>query len=211
MAAITRPILIVALALVGSSVNAQNLILIGGFESPTIPSSSQLAVVPTSWTGGANTTIVNGNDPGRPLPLAGQQYVAVATSQTLSQLFTVASAGGYTLQWFDSASHEATSSVPYTVNLLSSTSQVVAAANLDAFHVQDWFGRSLNVNLSPGNYTLSFTATGAGGPGGFSPGIDSVSVTAVPEPTTCSLVFAAGLFISGYRTRCLRKWSRRFQ
>jgi hypothetical protein len=170
----------IAFALVGSSVEAQNLILNGGFESPVIASNSIQIIAPTSWTAGSFGAIVNGNgsNPALPSPLAGQQYAAVATSQTLSQMFMVAVGAEYRLQWFDGAPHEigGPTSVPYTVEVLSDTSQVVASATLDALHPEDWIERSLDMILGPGNYMLRFSATGAGVPGGFSPLFDSVTL-----------------------------------
>jgi len=190
-----------ALVALGSPVEAQNLILNGGFESPVIPSNTLQTVTPTSWTAGSFTAIVNGNGshPALPSPLEGQQYVAVATSQTLSQMFMVAVASEHQLQWFDGAPHEigGPASVPYTVDVLSETPQIVASATLDALHPEDWIERSISMNLNAGNYTLRFTVAG-GGVGGFSPLFDNVSLI-VPEPHTVWLIFAAGIMVLRYR------------
>jgi hypothetical protein len=190
-----------AFTLLCSPLAAQNLILNGGFESPAIASNSRQATVPTSWTGGPFTVIVNGNGSVAelPFPQEGQQYVGVATSETLSQQFTAMIAGEYQLKWFDSAAREpGVISVPYTVDVLSDTSQVIASADHNAVHPQDWVKRSLLMNLAPGGYTLRFRATGAGGPGGVSPLFDDVSL-AVPEPCTGSILSAIGLVVFARR------------
>src|SRR5688572_6785221 len=119
MAASTRISFIVAV-LLGSSVEAQNLILNGGFEAPVISGNSQ-AIIPTSWTGGSFTQIIKGNggDPFNAPPIEGQQQIALATSETLSQTFTANIAAAHTLRWFDSAYRAPNvPNVPYTVTVL---------------------------------------------------------------------------------------------
>ena len=194
---------LIASAFMGTSAGAQNLILNGGFESPLIPNNSRQTKTPISWTVGSSAILINGNGGTAifPLPQEGQQYASVATSPifTLSQNFSVTLGEEYMLQWFDSTAHGAgATSAPYSVAVLSTTSQILASANLEAYHPNDWTERSMSMALTPGNYTLRFTPAGNGA-GGLSPLFDNVSITIVPEPSTFSLVFVAGLMILGHR------------
>jgi hypothetical protein len=193
-----------------SSADAQNLILNGGFESPVIPSNTRQTVVPTSWQGGGFTNMINGQDidPFRPVAIEGEQQVAIATSEPFSQAFTVTIGGEYLLRWLDSTSHEpGAATAPYSIEILSQGAQPIAAGNFDAFHTDAWVERSLSADLAPGDFTLRFLATGGGGPGDLAPGIDGVSMVAIPEPQTWVLALLGLLLVAGLGRRPLRMFS----
>jgi hypothetical protein len=190
-------IFLIVVALQQSSSSAQNLIANGSFEAPVVASNTVQLATPTSWAGGPFGVILNGTNPSFPTPQDGQQHAAVATSESLSQGFAISSAALYTLRWYDHSGFEpgGPTSAIYSANILDSTSQVVATASHEAFHPGNWAERSLGVNLTPGNYTLSFNMSGST-PGGLSAHIDNVSLTAIPEPPAISLLLAAGLAVA---------------
>jgi hypothetical protein len=139
------------------------------------------------------------------LPQQGQQYVSIATSQSLSTPFTVATGSQYLLHWFDGIGNESPqpASATYAVSILSASSQVVTNSTFDAAHAQDWVERSLNVNLVPGNYTLTYARSGAE-PGGFSGNIDNVSLSTVPEPSSLALMFVGVIVVAGRRVKRMK-------
>lgn len=182
---------LMASVLIANSVQTQNLIVNGGFESPVIPTDSRQIMTPTSWTAGGFAVILNGNSgtpmPIFPLPQEGQQFVSIPNSpaHTLSQQFTVTSEMGYVVRWFDSTGHEPESgSTPYSVAVLTETLQTVASETFEAFHAEGWIERSMCMTLSPSTYVLRFTAFG-NGPGGTSPLFDNVSLVASAAPILC--------------------------
>lgn len=181
---------IVFFALLQSAAVGQNLLSNGGFELPVIATNSiQSDTIPTFWTGGSFNSILNGSNPPFPTPIEGQQATAVATSESLSQVFTTVISAEHELRWFDAVGKETggPTTAPYSVAIVSEAdSQVVFSANLDAFHPEEWLERIFQVNLTPGDYLLQFSATG-NSVGGVSPILDGVAVTVVPEPTSLFL------------------------
>ena len=179
-----------ACAVVRLSAAAQNLILNGSFESPTIPANSYQPVTPTSWfsSGTPLAFLHNGNsgDPSVwPLPEDGQQFANVANTAleySLSQPFTIASGGTYLLQWFDSSGHSggATTS-PYSVAVLTGAVQMVWTTNLDAYHATfgAWASRSVHLSLALGTYTVRFQSGGV--TLGLDSLIDNVTLERVPD------------------------------
>lgn len=144
--------------IIGFSAHAQNLLLNGSFESPAIPANTISLATPTSWQGGHR--LLNGNYGGSeyPGPQDGQQYAAIGSGAALSQAFTIATAGTYELSWFDNAGDHPDAS-PYSVTI-SSGAGVVASTSLNASHFPNWVSHSMQLNLSPGSYTLVFQSTG---------------------------------------------------
>src|SRR5947209_14521946 len=114
----------------GFAAHAQNLLLNGSFESPSIPANSFQRATPTSWIwSGPPALIHNGNsgDPFVwPLPEEGQQFGDIGNESffALSQPFTITNEGFYVLNWFDSAGHAGVlTSSPYSVVVLSGAFQ----------------------------------------------------------------------------------------
>ena len=65
----------------GFSAHAQNLLLNGSFESPSIPANTIQSATPTSWFWGSAAAVLFSGDGGRagvfPLPQDGQQYADI--------------------------------------------------------------------------------------------------------------------------------------
>jgi hypothetical protein len=176
---------------VGLPAHAQNLILNGSFESPSIAANSILQTTPVSWLGGNQPIIINGDySPGIPLPQDGQQYAdlghfpSLSQAAFLSQAFTVSSPGSYVLNWYDSTEFNGPgNSSPYSVTVSDGAANVVTAANLDAnaTGLRVWKNRALTLTLPADAYTLRFEGhVAASGEGSL---IDNVSLLFVPEPT----------------------------
>jgi hypothetical protein len=164
------------------SVQAQNLIINGSFESPPIPTNSVQNTTPTGWTGNINGyAIFNGAQHARPLPLDGQQYLSVANSpdDIISQTFTTATPGTYVLSWFDAAEANPGDISPYVVSVLDASLQTVASTNLDAWHPGVWVAHSMQVTLGSGTNTLQLRGNRPGGHFGTASMFDSVSL--VPD------------------------------
>ncbi len=146
--------------------NAQNLLLNGSFESPTVPSNIKAAVTPTSWTS-VIPIMVNGGLSGSswPGPQDGAQYYGLGSGSSLAQAFTNIDAGTYVLSWFDSAEQNPPPTVaPYSVTVSSAGAGVVASMTLNAWHAtQSWVPHSMQLSLSPGTYNLEFDDLGTPG------------------------------------------------
>ncbi len=193
--------------LLAAQTHAQNVILNGSFESPSIPANSILQATPDSWLGDSQPVIVNGDiSPGYPLPQDGQQFVSLGhfpglpQAASLSQAFTVISPGNYILSWFDSSEFNGpAASAPYTVIVTDSVAGNVVSENYDsnATTLRAWTPRSIALTLDPDTYTLRFVSNQA--PSGESTLIDNV-ILYVPEPSTLllvSLAMAGALFRRG--------------
>jgi len=148
----------------GFSAHAQNLLLNGSFESPPIEADTIAIISPTSWDACCGNTayrVLNGNYgvPEYAGPQDGHQYAAIGGGGSLSQSFNITTAGDYQLGWYDNAGDHPDPS-PYTVTV-SSGAGVMASTSLNASHfVQGWLSHSLQLNLSPGMYTLQFHSEG---------------------------------------------------
>jgi hypothetical protein len=185
--------IIVLCAVIGISAPAQNLLLNGSFESPSIaPNNYNPSATPTSWYPNSNQYIamVNGVSSYQglwPLPEDGQQYVVLTPSPeaTISQIFTATSQGNYVLSWFGSAPNysDGDSSSPYSVTVSNAVAQVVATTNFDDYHDTPVFvSHSMQMLLIPGQYTLAFQCEGIHGFQNTL--IDNVSVSLQPNSLT---------------------------
>jgi hypothetical protein len=197
---------------------AQNLLTNGGFESPTIGASSVSATSPTSWsctlvnfnTGGAflvNASaggfmgVTGGGQDSFPAAEQGQQYLAIGNHSVsvVSQVFTVSTPATYLLSWdnssYGSSPYAAVS--PYEVAITNSSSSTVASLSSIQPIADVWTPETMSANLTAGTYTLSFTPAGPNGDA--CPLIDSVSLTAIPEPSTLTLLALGGVTILGRR------------
>ena len=160
-----KPILLSSLivsAFLGSSTQAQNLILNGSFESPTVPANTFSQTVPDFWIGSGYGNgyigIINGNyGPLLPLAHSGQQYAHLGYSSSISQAFTVTGPGKYVLSWFDSTEFNGPDQTsPYTVTILDSGANTVVTEDFDAnaSGLGLWTQHSIQLTLASGNYTL---------------------------------------------------------
>ena len=153
--------ILIGVAIIGSSAGAQNLILNGSFESPSVPPNVVSSTAPTSWlAGGGFVAIIRGDySPGYPLAQDGQQYATVGNSSSLSQAFTIDSPGTYELSWFDSTEFNGPDQhSPYSVSVTDSMSNIVASADFDAnaTALRVWAPRSIQFTLVAKTYTLRF-------------------------------------------------------
>ncbi len=159
------------------SVHAQNVLLNGSFESPSIPSNSVLDTDPVSWSG-TNFVIINGDhSPSYPLPQDGQQYVQLGHSSILSQAFSIGINGVYMLAWFDSTEFNGPDSQsPYSVSVIDGGGNPVVSEDFDAnsISLRSWSPHSLQVALVQGDYTIQFE--GHVGQSGEGSHIDNVSL-----------------------------------
>lgn len=176
-----------ACAVFGVFACAQNLVVNGGFESPSIPADTYESQTPTGWAwGGVGGWLFNGTVNIFPPPQSGQQFADIGneSSYTLSQTFTAVSPGIYVLGWFDSAGHSGgLTTSPYSMTILTGPdqSQTVRSLNFDAYHSTwgVWEGRSTRLSLAAGTYTLQFRAEN--GPQGLDTLIDTVSLERLPD------------------------------
>ena len=178
-------------AVISLSAGAQNVLLNGSFESPTIASNAYEAVTPDSWTRESVHTvgIVNGRIDGLeslyPLPYHGQQYVSMGTeSAEMSQQFTITHRGVYALTWSDYGVifPGGVPTSPYSVSILredDAETHTVTNLNLDANHGGLWQIQSLRVALSADTYILRFTAGDADN--GNDTLLDNVRLQRLPE------------------------------
>jgi len=172
-----------------------NLLSNGSFESPVVSANNvTLGILPTGWTqaGTSLPGIFNGNVSGWPSPQNGNQFVDIGNAginAAISQGFTVITSGSYQLTWFDNTGTGLAAA--YKVELLNSSSVVVATASESLTGTSLWNSRSLTGTLGIGNYTLKFTPT-ADRDHLFDSLLDNVSLSAaVPEPST----YIAGMLL----------------
>lgn len=181
----------------------------GSFESPVVASNSFQSTTPDAWSTSGATFVVNGDggDAIFPLPQMGDQYFDLGNFGTsLSQTFSIATDGDYLLSWYDNTAQTSVTTSPYTIAIEDSMANVVASQALDAYHagLNDWQRRTLSLSLPAGVYTLTFSA--AGTRGGLDTLVDNVSLdattTAVPEPSTCTvlLIGMAGILLRRRRS-----------
>ncbi|MBL9171424.1 MAG: DUF642 domain-containing protein, partial [Verrucomicrobiales bacterium] len=156
------------------SANAANLIANGSFESPDLGAAGISFSTPAGWGGsGALTAIIAGQyGPLYPLAHSGRQFVALgANSSTLSQQFTIARAGTYTLEWFDSSEFNGPrNSARYTV----SVGGINRDFDANAAGINTWKKHAVQMTLSAGQHTVQFTSRAA--QNGEKPLIDDVAI-----------------------------------
>ena len=179
--------IIVLCAVIGISAPAQNLLLNGSFESPSLPSNTYNYTAPTAWQANSSDVgMVNGVSSWPngvwPLPEDGQQYVDLGNpgpGDTISQVFTVTNSGVYFLSWFGSAPNysDGVTSSPYSVTLANNdTTQIVVTTNFDDYHdTPAWGSHSIQLTLNSDSYTLTFSTEAA--PFKMNTELDNVSVT----------------------------------
>jgi len=185
--------------LAGGSVQAQNLLQDGGFETSSIVTltqgSSNSFVYPQDTVNGwtyvgtpdSGSGLVNGSSTNgflvfaQPTGYGGKQYAFLQASSSLSQGFATSTAGTLTIGWLE-ASRTGGSNTAYAGEQNYSvlvdgfnygTSSTLSGQNFQAVSVTS------TLQLAAGNHTLSFV--GLTGPD-HTAFIDNVSVTLSPWP-----------------------------
>ena len=187
---------LLAVACAGGA-QAQTLVN-GSFESPVIGDGTYAPTPAPGWTGGSlimNPDLAgkffNGGDTW-PQADTGAQYIDIGNrpASALSQTVVFASPGSYAFGWSDHTALGLTGlnqTSPYKMEVLNVQSQVVAFGDYNAWHGNGQWGKnSLVASLASGSYTLRFTSTDR--PGTADVLIDSVSISAVPEPGSSALL-----------------------
>ncbi|HUS09350.1 MAG TPA: hypothetical protein VMZ30_02705, partial [Pyrinomonadaceae bacterium] len=160
----------------------------GSFESPTVPPIVLTPAVPDTWQRtGSEAYVLNGRyGPAQD----GLQYLGIKNGSALSQVFNIATAGAYTLTWFDSTEFNGPDQTsPYTVIVQDSANATITSASFDANNVSGvgvWVPRSLSVTFpNTASYKLIFL----GQSGAFAELslIDNVCLAAVSAPPNIAL------------------------
>ena len=177
----TRIIITAFAACLALTGNAQSLLLNGSFEFPAIPADTLAIRPPTSWERFGSPRLVNGVYGGSEAPgsFDGQQYVSIGNDgiqMGISQTFTVATSGTYTLTWFDNAGNsDIPATAPYYVSLRTSSNLELAKVNLSVKDGAGWTSHTMPLNLTPGSYLLLFYSQQFT-PGGLATCLDKVSI-----------------------------------
>ena len=196
-----RTCIVACFAVIGLNVNAQ-IIKNGDFEFPAIATGTYLIGAPTSWTGGA--WISHPNSSGQlagfsftwPQAPDGNQYVDIGDIPqfAVSQPFTIAITGQYTLSWKDNTALNIISGYqtsPYIVEIFEPSGYLAFRSYFDSYHSNGaWESHTLTPQLAAQDYTLTFSSLNYYG--GTNTLIDAVTVSAVPEPAS-AFFFVAGL------------------
>lgn len=193
-ALITAPLLLVGL-ICALSAQAQ-IILNGSFEIPAIAPNTLDALAPEGWSvdphGYTHTGYIMNGRPADiwPWPQSGQQYFDVGNASTfvLSQTFSITTPGSYQLNWHATAA-TSVDFLQYFVTIKDAAETTVAAGSYDDATRTVWRARSLGMTLGAGSYTLSFQPGEVGG----DLLVDTVALTAVPEPGAWAALAALGL------------------
>jgi hypothetical protein len=182
-------LIVAALGLFAEGEYASGQILLnGGFEAPTIYSNTFQHSTPEHWSWESSWGLIFNGDVGAPFPLAreGQQYLDLGNQSgwyILEQTFTITHQGNYELHWYDNTATTGTTS-PYSVDVLTGAVLIVITTNLDAYHAGTWQFNCVDLTLSPGSYTLRFSARGVNH--GLDTLIDDVSLE--PQQPRLSII-----------------------
>jgi phospholipase C len=187
-----------------SAVAQVNLLSNGSFESPA---GATAYGHPTSWDPSnrpdrSEPSIIIQPNTNYPAAEDGNQYIGIGTEADgthdfVAQTLSLASAGTYTLSWYDSAPYvgAAYTTAPYIVAVLNDAGDQVTSIGLDAYHgtTHPWVQHTMNIVIStPGSYTFEFT--GNCPPSGLGACIDNVSLLQLlPDLAATSFTWDASL------------------
>jgi hypothetical protein len=200
-------------SMAASPANANVLLTNGDFEAPTTGTYAYLTGLNNDWTyAGAGVGIINNTGGtawfGGSLPpgSSGNQFAFIQGSgSSISQTFSVSTAGAYSISWIDAGRPDiyggcCRGDQMYQVSLNSTIIGSYSTATGVGFDTE-----TANLgNLSSGPYTLTFlglpTMNSTADETAF---IDNVNVSAVPEPSTWAMMILgfAGIGFMTYRRR----------
>jgi hypothetical protein len=137
-------------------------------------------------------------------PEDGSQFYDIGndTDFSLYQTITVTDAGLYKLQWYaSSTAYSADLVTPYSVTFDGTTTWFNPGYAPD--DGGSWASNSLSFNLSPGDYTLTFTS---GSHTGWDTALDNITLTSTPpvsapEPATMLLLGLGLMGVLGIRRK----------
>ncbi len=177
-------------AVCGCSAQAQSLIANGSFELPPGSANAFENGPPTDWTTGSEICFISN---WAALPAEdGKQFVVIGTDSGcyVAQTFTVVNPGQYALTWYDNSYNTVVSGEPaatYAVSVTGAAQTLLNQIYQPGEAAYKWTAESVELNLTPGSYTLEFQAQS------YYSMIDNVSLVAtVPEPSTLALFTSAG-------------------
>ncbi len=183
-----------------------SLIQNGGFESPTLNMNTFSAnlnvpgwgTIPGAFNGSVGSIW--------PSAIEGSQFADIgnAIGPIVSQTFSVASGGMYSLKWSENTGYYGNNTAgnsPYLVTVTGS-SGTVFSQTLDAYNYGVWENLTRSLSLATGAYTLSFAPQGVYG--GYDSLIDAVSISA-PDHTSTAGALGCSVVALGFASRRLRR------
>ena len=189
-----------------STLAQASLIQNGGFESPTLTLN---AFTPNlnvpGW--GPIPGGFNGNaGPIWPSAIEGNQFADIgnAIGPVVSQAFSVASGGTYSLKWSENTGYygdNRAGNSPYLVTVTGS-SGTIFSQTFDAYNYGVWENLTQSLSLASGAYTLSFSPHGVYG--GYDSLIDAVSIS-TPDHTSTAAALGGSVVALGFASRRLRR------
>ncbi len=195
----------VLLAAFPQATAAQQYIVNGDFESPSGGNGGDESN-PDGWLdlgAGGRFTHNDGSLAGEPVAHSGNQYIfplgfGPAPGDGMYQTVNVPAAGDYSLVWYENQA--GTAALGYTVNVRETGSATtVATGDFFTSGAAAWVPRDLGVAIpGAGSYQVEFMHGGLLGNSGLV-AVDSVSFSAIPEPSVYGTVTAGLLAMVALR------------
>lgn len=189
---------IVATAL-SSAAGAQNLLSNGGFESPALPVGGYTtSPFVDGWSFSAGSGVISAIDwsdwwgagVNKPAGAQGNQFGYLQGVGSISQTFSVASAGVFSVTWIEASRLGAPAGdQTYSVQIDAGTPVLFSTPS-----AQDFTARGLGtIALASGSHTLTMSGTILADRTVY---LDAVTVSAVPEPGAYAMM-SVGLLLIG--------------